>query len=343
MNGLYYKELFSKKEGGNLPQLVIAENENMQSRYVVEKILALREEGIPLEEMAVLFRSSFLSFDLEIELTKANLPFVKYGGFKFIETAHVKDMIAYLRVLENPRDLVSWNRILMLIDGVGPRTAETVTNDIMNNRLGPSANGREAIVSEKFWQDYHVYPAGVQKLFESLKSAASPKMSPADKSFHILSYYEPILKSQYDDHPKRMKDLETFQNIAERYKDVETFLTDMALEPPNESVVDVESPGKEEELLVLSTIHSAKGLEWKVVFIIYALEGRFPSMRAQTDDDDMEEELRLMYVACTRAKDHLFITYPINIFDRESGAVLSKPSRFIEGIGDHLLEPWVVE
>ncbi len=136
MNGLYYKELFSKKEGGNLPQLVIAENENMQSRFVVEKILALREEGIPLEEMAVLFRSSFLSFDLEIELTKANLPFVKYGGFKFIETAHVKDMISYLRVLENPRDLVSWNRILLLIDGVGPRTAETVTDDIINKRLG---------------------------------------------------------------------------------------------------------------------------------------------------------------------------------------------------------------
>jgi len=103
--------------------------------------------------------------DLEIELTKANLPFVKYGGFKFIETAHVKDMIAYLRVLENPRDVVSWNRILMLIDGVGPRTAETVTDDIMNKRLLPSADGRETIVSEKFWQDYHAYPAGVQKLF----------------------------------------------------------------------------------------------------------------------------------------------------------------------------------
>jgi DNA helicase-2/ATP-dependent DNA helicase PcrA len=343
MNGLYYKELFSKKEGGNLPQLVIAENENMQSRFVVEKILALREEGIPLEEMAVLFRSSFLSFDLEIELAKANLPFVKYGGFKFIETAHVKDMIAYLRVLENPRDVVSWNRILLLIDGVGPRTAETVTDDIMNKRLGVSTDGREAIVSEKFWQDYHAYPKGVQKLFDALRVVSSPRMSPADKSFHILSYYKPILTFQYDDHPKRMKDLEMFQNIAERYNDVETFLTDMALEPPNESVVDVESPGKEEELLVLSTIHSAKGLEWKVVFIIYALEGRFPSMKAQSDNGEMEEELRLMYVACTRAKDHLFITYPINIFDRESGTVLSKPSRFIDGIAEHLLEPWVVE
>ena len=343
MNGLYYKELFSKKEGGHLPQLVIAENENMQSRFVVEKILSLREEGIPLEEMAVLFRSSFLSFDLEIELAKANLPFVKYGGFKFIETAHVKDMIAYLRVLENPRDLVSWNRILLLVEGVGPRTAESITNDIIHKRHAQTAEGREAIVSEKFWQGYQGYPEGVQKLFETLKSAASSKMSPADKAFHILNYYEPILKAQYDDHPKRMKDLDMFQNIAERYKDVETFLTDMALEPPNESVVDVEAPGKEEEMLVLSTIHSAKGLEWRAVFIIYALEGRFPSMKAQANGDDLEEELRLMYVACTRAKDHLFITYPINIFDRESGTVLSKPSRFIDGISENLLEPWIVE
>ncbi|HEX9828944.1 MAG TPA: 3'-5' exonuclease, partial [Bacteroidota bacterium] len=121
---MYYKELYTTKPGGELPQLVIAENENLQSRFVVQKVLELREQGVPLQEMAILFRSSFLSFDLEIELSKANIPFVKFGGFKFVETAHVKDMIAYLRVLENPRDVVAWNRILLLVDGVGPRTAE---------------------------------------------------------------------------------------------------------------------------------------------------------------------------------------------------------------------------
>ena len=343
MKGLYYKELFSKKQGGTLPQLVIAENENMQSRFVVQKILELREEGIPLEEMAVLFRSSFLSFDLEIELTKANIPFVKYGGFKFVETSHVKDMIAYLRVLENPRDIVSWNRILLLIEGVGPRTAEKVTEDIMSHKLNITGRGADDIVSENFWRDYQGYPEGIQKLFDKLRGAASAKMTPADKTYQILEYYEPILKNQYDDHPKRLKDLEMFQNIAERYSDMESFLTDMALEPPTESVVDIESPGQEEEMLVLSTIHSAKGLEWKVVFLIYALEGRFPSLRALTSEKETEEELRLMYVACTRAKDYLFVTYPINIFDRESGTVLSKPSRFIQGIDERLLEPWIVE
>ncbi|HTX17292.1 MAG TPA: ATP-dependent helicase [Bacteroidota bacterium] len=343
MKGLYFKELYSRREGGALPQLVIAENENMQSRFVVQKILELREEGIPLEEVAVLFRSSFLSFDLEIELTKANIPFVKYGGFKFIETAHVKDMIAYLRVLENPRDIVSWNRILLLVDGVGPRTAERVIEDILSRKSGISPAGDSAIVSRKFWQEYQAYPAGVQSLFEKLGGLAGSKMSPAEKAYQVLEYYEPILRRQYDDHPKRMKDLEMFQDIAERYSGMEEFLTDMALEPPTESVVDVESPGKEEEMLVLSTIHSAKGLEWKAVFLIYALEGRFPSLKALTSETELEEEMRLMYVACTRAKDHLYIAYPINIFDRESGTVLSKPSRFIQGIDERLLEPWIVE
>ncbi len=341
---MYYKELYTKKSGGHLPQLVVAENENMQSRFVVQKILELREQGIPLEEMAILFRSSFLSFDLEIELNKANISFRKFGGFKFIETAHVKDMISYLRVLDNPRDVVSWNRILLLVDGVGPRTAERVIDDILKRRVKTvESDSQSDSLTHKFWTEYQGYPDTVQKLFSVLKDVAKPEVSPGEKSYHILQYYEPILRARYDDHPKRKKDLEMFQNITERYKNVSEMLTDLALEPPNESVVDIESPGTEEEFLTLSTIHSAKGLEWNTVFIIYALEGRFPTTRAANSDDEMEEERRLMYVACTRAKEHLFITYPINIFDRESGMILSKPSRFIQGIGEKLLEPWVIE
>lgn len=339
---MYTKELYSKKSDGSLPQLVIAENENLQSRFVVQKILELREQGIPLKGMAVLFRSSFLSFDLEIELTKANIPFVKFGGFKFIETSHVKDMIAYLRVLENPRDVVAWNRILLLIDGVGPRTAEKVIEDILKKRVATAGNGTEAVTT-KFWMDYNAYPEKIQKVFSMLGAITKPNVAPAEKTYHILQYYAPILRARYDDHSKRKKDLEMFQNITERYNDVGTLLTDLALEPPNESVSDIESPGKEEEFLTLSTIHSAKGLEWNAVFVIYALEGRFPTSRAASSDDEMEEERRLMYVACTRAKEHLFITYPINIYDRESGMILSKPSRFIAGIEEKWLEPWVIE
>lgn len=345
---MYYKELYTHKPGGNLPQLVSAENENMQSRYVVQKILALREEGVPLQEVAVLFRSSFLSFDLEIELTKANIPFMKFGGFKFIETAHVKDMVAYLRVLENPRDVVSWNRILLLIEGVGPRTAEKVIEDILKKRVRSAEDESPAGASasrdlSRYWIHFNDYPANVQKLFDVLKQAAKPSIPPAEKTYQILQYYEPMLKVRYDDHQKRRKDLEMFQNITERYQEVNTLLTDLALEPPNESIVDVESPGPEDEYLTLSTIHSAKGLEWHSVFVIYALEGRFPTMRSVASDEEVEEERRLMYVACTRAKENLIITYPMNIYDRESGMILTKPSRFIQGIGEHLLEPWVVE
>jgi DNA helicase-2/ATP-dependent DNA helicase PcrA len=339
---MYYKELYTKKPGGEMPQLVATQDENMQSRFVVQKVLDLREQGIDLKEMAVLFRSSFHSFDLEIELAKANIPFRKFGGFKFIETAHVKDMLAYLRVLENPRDVVSWNRILLLVDGVGPRTAEKVIDDILKHRVAPAPDGGAAI-TERFWMDYKNYPENVQQLFSVLKTVAAQGVPPPEKAFHILEYYEPIMRNRYDDHMKRKKDLEIFQAITERYQDVSSLLSDIALEPPNESITDVVSPGPEEEYLTLSTIHSAKGLEWNSVFIIYALEGRFPTMRSVATDEELEEERRLMYVACTRAKEHLLITYPMNIYDRESGMILTKPSRFIQGIDEKLLDPWVVE
>jgi DNA helicase-2/ATP-dependent DNA helicase PcrA len=334
MRHKYTKVLYTNKGEGLLPQLIAADNENMQSKFVVQKILELREQGVALEEIAVLFRSSFLSFDLEIELAKANIPFLKFGGFKFIETAHVKDMVAYLRVLDNPRDVVAWNRILLLIDGVGPRTAEKVIDDILQRRVASSTSS--------FWQEYSSYPENVKELFVLLKSIAHDKYQPPEKVSRIITYYHPIFKSRYDDHNKRKKDLDAFEQITARYTDVGSLLADLALEPPDGSIVDVAAPGSDDEYLTLSTIHSAKGLEWRAVFIIYALDGRFPSSHAVNDIDELEEERRLMYVACTRAKEHLFITYPINIYDRETGMVLTKRSRFLEGLDEKLLEPWVV-
>lgn len=328
---MYKKNLYSKRKSGSMPQLVIAENENVQSKFIVQKILELREEGLDLNDIAVLFRSSYLSADLEMELAIAKIPFVKFGGLKFIETAHVKDMIAYLRVTENPKDIVSWNRILLLIDRVGPRTAENIINAILYHQ------------KDNFWQNYLDYPEQIKELLEMLKEVTLGTKTPAQKIDLIQSYYYPIFKNQYDDWHQREKDFEMLYSIASRYDDVQGFLTDLALEPPNESVSDVEFPGKETEYLTLSTIHSAKGLEWKAVFIIYAIDGKFPVSRAEGNSEELEEERRLMYVACTRAKDHLFITYPINIYDRWSGSVLSKPSRFLDCIDENLLEKWIVQ
>jgi DNA helicase II / ATP-dependent DNA helicase PcrA len=338
----YTKQLFTRKPGGEMPSIVVAQNENLQSRFVIQKVLELREQGVSLDDMAVLFRSSYLSFDLEIELNKANIPFVKFGGFKFIETAHIKDLISYLRVLENPRDAVAWNRILLLVDGIGPRTAERVIEELLSRHSAGRAGGAPTSLPV-FWSEEKGFPDKLRTLFDALKEAAPTHVTPADKIQQLLQYYEPVFKKRYDDHNKRRKDLEMFQQIAERYRSLSTFLTDLTLEPASESVTDITPTDADDEKLVLSTIHSAKGLEWNTVFVIYALDGRFPTTRAAVNDDSMEEERRLMYVACTRAKEHLFIAYPINIYDRESGLVLSKPSRFIAGMPDNLLDLWVID
>ncbi len=338
----YPKMLFTTRPGGELPSIVVAANENLQSRFVVQKVLELREQGIPLTDVAVLFRSGFLSFDLEIELNKANIPFVKFGGFKFVETAHIKDMVAYLRVLENPRDAVAWNRVLLLIDGVGPRTAEKVIGEILA-RPAPPAHGGSSRALPALRTASDAFPQKVRDLFEALAGVSSGHLSPSDMVGKLLLYYEPIFTRRYDDYNKRKKDLEMFQQITERYRSVGSLLADLALEPASESITDITPTGSDDEKLVLSTIHSAKGLEWNSVFVLYALDGRFPSTRAAASEEAMEEERRLMYVACTRAKENLFITYPINVYDRESGMLLSKPSRFIEGMPEQLLDTWVID
>jgi len=332
----YSKTLFTRKESGMTPALIAMEGENTQSRFIAQHILELREEGVPLKEIAVLFRAGYHSFDLEIELARSNIPYVKFGGLKLMETAHIKDMLAYLRIVENPKDIVSWTRVLLLCDGVGPVTAERVTDEIIgglnplreraDDRIRQLARGEE-----------------IPAMLDMLREIAGRGVAPGDKVERLLRYYTPVLKARYDDHPKRMKDLEMFQTIAERYSQLAIMLTDMALEPPNESVEDLLPEGHEDEYVTLSTIHSAKGLEWNSVFVMYLVDGRFPVSAAAEDMESMEEERRLFYVACTRAKQRLYLTYPTNIYDRATGTILSKPSRFLDGVEENLLEGFVVE
>ena len=319
----YSKHLFTRKLDGPLPVLVEAAGENAQSRFIAQKILELREEGVPLSEMAVLFRSSFHSFDLEIELSRHGLPFIKRGGVKFIETAHVKDLLAHMRVVANPLDAVSWHRVLMLVEGVGPKKAQDVMAALVKSdkpyltlREMPGRSGK-----------------GLKDLALTLESLTeSGYLRPAEQVNHIYEYYLPILKTQYDDYPKRMRDLDHLQTIAEGYQEVETFLSDLALEPPDGSVAGVAATDRDDERLVLSTIHSAKGLEWQCVFVIWIVDGRFPSVYSFSEDEGLEEERRLFYVSVTRAKRYLYLTYPINVFDRGSGMILSKPSRFLDPV-----------
>jgi len=331
----YTKTLFTSKQGGVSPILVAAENEHYQSRFVCQRILELREDGTPLQDIAVLFRSSFHSFDLEIELARHDIPFVKRGGFKFIETAHVKDALAHLRIVVNFNDAVSWHRVLLLLDGVGPRSSDEIIRWVLaNGEQGSDPAARlESFPRRAFTTDLQALAGLVRRLHE-------PGTTPADQVEEVLRYYEPILKRVHrEDYPKRRKDLEHFGTIAARYRSLESLLSDMALEPPTDSVGDVLATDADEGLLTLSTVHSAKGLEWHSVFVIWAADGRFPSEYNVHDDDEIEEERRLMYVATTRTKEQLYVTYPINMFERGLGPVLGKPSRFLEHISPELLRP----
>ena len=327
----YEKDLYTRKREGEKPILVQAESEQMQSRFVCQKILELREQGVPLWDIAVLFRSSFHSFDLELEMARHNIPFVKRGGFQFMETAHIKDLLAHLRILANPQDAVSWNRVLLLLEGVGPQMSQKIVRSIVEGK-DPSerlrsfqANGRISL--------------GLKTLAQALQVTAEAER-PTEQAQYLMQYYVPILKRIHpEDHPKRLKDLEHFLAITERYRSLGQLLSDMALEPPNDSVAGVLAVDPDEGPVVLSTIHSAKGLEWHSVFIIWALEGRFPSFYNINSDEELEEERRLLYVASTRAKENLFISYPVKVFDRGLRMVLSRPSQFIEGISEDLLEP----
>jgi len=330
----YKKNLYSKRGSGQLPNIVAASTDNLQSKFIIEKILDLREEGVPLKDIAVLFRSSFFSFDLELEFAKANVPFQKFGGMKFVETAHVKDVMAFLRIAVNPKDVISWYRVLLLHEGVGPKTAQRILDEL--------ATARITIKAEPDQQPGFKH-RNLGRLFYLLYELQKKKLLPSEMVQRVYNYYYDLFKANYDDWNKRKKDLDIFQNIVENYASVDTLLSDMAIEPIIESVVDVDATDKEEEYVTLSTIHSAKGLEWHSVFIIHVVEGYFPSARSVESLETLEEERRLMYVASTRAKNNLFITYPMNLYDREAGMTLSKPSRFISDITPDLAEGWLLD
>ena len=327
----YEKRLFTRKSVGSRPKLVQAGSEQMQSQFVCQKILELREEGVPLWDMAVLFRSSFHSFDLEIELARRQIPFVKRGGFQFMETAHVKDLLAHLRIVANPLDTISWNRVLLLLEGIGPGASQKIIKWLLE--------GGNAVERLRSYNAKGKAAHGLRTLAQVLEEAAKSE-SPSEQAQYLMQYYVPILKQNYpDDHPKRLRDMEHFQGMTERYRSLERLLSDMALEPPNDSIAGVLAVDPDEGPLVLSTIHSAKGLEFHSVFIIWALEGRFPSFYNTGSADELEEERRLLYVAATRAKQNLFISYPTRVFDKSLRMVLSQPSQFIDGMSERMLEP----
>jgi ATP-dependent DNA helicase UvrD/PcrA len=327
----YSKRLFTRRSGGSRPILTACISENAQSRYVVNEIVKLAGQGIALQEIAVLFRAGFHSFDLELELSRNGIDFVKFGGFKFSESAHVKDLLAHLKILAAPKDRLSWHRVLLLLKKIGPRSAQTIYEAVIKEGKG-AAGLAQVSFSSKF-------NAALDPLKAMLADASQGPDSVERIGEIVLEYYLPILKGRYDDHPRRLRDLQQLLSIMERYDSMENFLADMALEPPNDSTKGrLAAPGENHFRLNLSTVHSAKGLEWHTVFIIWALDGRFPSHYSIEKSEALEEERRLLYVAATRARERLYITYPTQVYDRVTQSYLYRPSRFLENVPEELIE-----
>ncbi|MDJ0855637.1 MAG: ATP-dependent helicase [Desulfobacterales bacterium] len=327
----YPKQLFSRRPSANPPRLVHTGSENSQSRFIVDKIRELGREDIVPGDIAVLFRAGFHAFDLEVELAREGIAFVKYGGFKFMESAHIKDVLAHMRVVANPYDRLSWFRILLLINKIGPKSAQRLYDEIVRQSRGLGGFTDAAPPPKP--------NPGLEQLRALLGEIGELERPPVEIGERILAYYHPLLKERYDDHPKRWRDLEQLLVLLEKYDRLAPFLSDMTLEPPNVAVDNTFGASSEtrEDRLVLSTVHSAKGLEWHTVFIIWAMDGRFPSFMASESPEALDEELRLMYVAATRARENLFFLCPGQVFDRVSGMVLSRPSRFIDSLPEDLL------
>lgn len=326
----YTKNLFSNIVSPQVPALICAKDTQMEADFICQRILELLDEDISLSDICVLTRNARMSYNLEIELSKRAIPFQKFGGPKFMETAHIKDVVAHLRVILNPDDVISLTRILLLLKGVGVSTV----NNIMPIIKGDLKPDIKLLPSNK--------SQSLTPLFNTLGQLRdySTTKKPEEIVSAVINYYRPILKDKYDDFSKREKDLDHFEYLSTQYSNLEDFISDLALEPPDASVEGMYKKNSDDEALTISTIHSAKGLEWDSVFIIGAVDGRFPSAYSFNSEEEMDEELRLMYVATTRAKNNLYITYPVDMYDYSMNMVLSKPSRFLDGIPDDILERW---
>ena len=343
-----------KKSKGFQPALVPCSDVEQQASFAASRILDLRDEGVSLEEIAVLYRSHYHVLELQLELTRRNIPYRVQSGVRFFEQAHLKDVVSFLRLLVNPRDELAWKRVLKLIPSVGNATANRIweqlafaENPLALVKSEPSAvaggfNVNQLQLSEKIrsktsWQNFI-------KLLNELTADANRKSPSRQIELILESGYIEHLENTFENAEARLEDLQQLILYARKYESAEEFLSELSLlSTEGLSGEDVVSGGEDDELLTLTSVHQAKGLEWKAVFIIWAADGKFPSPRALRDAEGEEEERRLWYVALTRAQDELYITYPMLITDYTRQTVLQKPSRFVTEVPVELYEIWSLD
>ncbi len=327
----YKKELISfhskqSKVAAKKPQIVTVEDDSQQAKYIVETVLAERENGIALRDQAVLFRSGHHSDRLEIELSRHDIPFVKYGGLKFLEASHVKDFLALIKWIDNPKHQLSAFRVLKLLPGVGPSIAKKAIDYLQLNdfQFSSLAHFSMPAAAINFWHD----------LTQLLSKTQSSKNNWPSEMEQAKNFYQPLLEEIYEDAYARCGDLEQLTNMAQQFSRRETFISELTLEPPIASGDLNNDSHKDDDFLILSTIHSAKGQEWKNVFVLNVADGNFPNEYATDTPKGIEEERRLLNVAITRAKQSLHLIQPLKYWVPEqpkygSKHVYGAKSRFL--------------
>ena len=322
----FTKNLWTDRVSGRKPRLVTTRDEPRQACYVADRVLERRERGMALKSQAVLFRSSSHSAQLELELARRGIPFVKYGGLKFLEAAHIKDVLSVLRWADNPRNRMAGFRALRLLPGVGPATAARLL-DAVASAANPVPAMESLTPSPSLAAQWHAFVA----TFRALRAQTPGWPAELDT---VTRWYEPHFFRIFDDAFVRRGDLAQLQQIASTYPSRERFLTELTLDPPEATSDLAGPPGRDDDYLTLSTIHSAKGQEWKAVHVLNVVDGCIPSDMATGSGEEIEEERRLLYVAMTRAKEELDLITPQSFFVRQQSAygdrhVHALRSRFI--------------
>jgi DNA helicase-2/ATP-dependent DNA helicase PcrA len=328
------KTMWTDRGGERRPALVTCLDEAEQSDAVCRHLLEHRDQGVPLRRQSVLFRAAHHSDGLELELTRRNIPFVKYGGLKFLESAHVKDVLALLRILENPFDEVSWFRVLQLLEDVGPATARRLMDRLgVRGGYDGQPTSPVAVVLERVAEAPAVARPDLARLGQALAECAGDGLPPAPQIERLRRFLEPIFDRRYPAAASRIRDILQLEQMAGTYPSRGRFITDLTLDPPNSTGDLAGAPLLDEDYVILSTIHSAKGLEWDVVHVIHASDGMIPSDMATGSADGVEEERRLLYVALTRSREMLYVYFPLRYYHRrrgtEDGHAYAQLSRFL--------------
>jgi len=342
----FAKELTAAKKSGSKPVLVTCGDANQQASFIAQRVLELREEGRDLNEMAVLYRSHFHALELQLELTRRNIPFSITSGIRFFEQAHIKDVAAYLKLATNPNDELSFKRLVQMLPGIGGKGAEKLWRCFAEKVQGPKPNVQSPLAaaiqaclsvapkkSEKAWTQFAITLSQLE---------VEPTRTQPWEMIRIVveAGYEDYLKETFANYRNRLEDLEQLASFARTFKSTEEFLTQLSLLTNIEAEEDRVTT-KDDEQLRLSTIHQAKGLEFDVVFVIMLCDGLFPSSRSIESVDGEEEERRLFYVAITRARDELYLSYPlIRATQGYGGDAMQLPSRFLKEIPPELIDEW---